>query len=206
MYLFGFSGPPHCGKDSIARTIAEMITAHDLPIFNIDVVIMSLAKPMRKIGMEFLGLDSADDEAYEDAKQRHHALLRHREPRPGLSHQQDSLREFMIWLSEKAIKPRYGFDFWARKMKWDLDGIWKTHCLVLVPDIGFQSEVDFFTKELGEDNVTIAQVMREGCTFSGDSRSYILSDKSNLSLMNNMSLEWAAQECLAHMQSIGWEL
>jgi hypothetical protein len=159
MYILGFSGPPYCGKDTIATQIQSLL--HE----TIDVDIMHLAEPMREMGMNLLGLSPELNIAYADAKKKPQPLFYTQEG----TH--DNLRQFMIWMSEQCIKPKYGKDFWARKLSFDY-GEWDNG-LLLVPDFGFNEEIEFFEGEIGFDNVATVQLYRSGTDFSNDSRSYV---------------------------------
>lgn len=205
MKVVGFSGPPHCGKDSIAKEIDR--TYWDLAdAESPQVVIMSLAWYMREMGMTLLGHDPDDDSLYAELKEERQELLE-RTPEfltPGTRYERDTLRQFMIELSERFIKPRYGQDFWARRLYQDLmEEGFDDDTIFLVPDFGFQVEPQFFMEKLGPENVLIVQVAREGCDFSKDSRSYVGADH-NLALENNATLGWAAQQVVAKMTNMGW--
>ena len=189
MYIVGFSGPPHCGKDSIARTMSSQFDSMEL----IDSYIMSLARPMRYNGMSLLGFDPQDDEKYAEVKDQKHELFG------------DTLRNHMIAESETFIKPRYGKDFWGRKLKVDAGIIWNENVVIFVPDFGFKEEVEFFEREIGCENVLTVQIERDGCDFSKDSRDYVCGENM-LRLYNNWSLEWAGMTIQAHMISMGWTL
>lgn len=201
MYLVGFNGPPKSGKDSIAN----MVDAWCGDFYHrIDAYQYSLAGPMREMGMTLLNAWSAyDDELYAELKAEPQLLLR---LEPGMEkHTHDNLRQFMIGLAEAFIRPRYGRNFWARRLKYVLGDEWLSHCLVLVPDIGFKEEVDYFVNELGENNVLIVHTYREGCDWTVDSRRYV-NGFNVLSVYNNGTLEEARDEVLAAMQGMNWNL
>lgn len=210
MYICGFSGPPGSGKDSIAREIASQLDPEGLTLQGrpLDTYIVSLAGPMRRMGMEFLGINPQDDELYAKAKQEPQELFKHGGPigsHGEFIYEYDTLRQFMIWLSEDVLKFRYGPDFWARKLKVDCESIWNSNCIILVPDFGFQAEVDFFTKEIGGENLLVVQVDRQDCDFSNDSRTYV-KGRNNIAIDNNSTLGWAAQQIIAKMINAGWKL
>lgn len=208
MYILGFNGPPHSGKDSIALAVESILEG----VYEFDGYVMSLAWPMREIGMRLLGMPPESNESYAEAKEKGHQLFEQKimnmtvDPPVQYATQWDNLRQFMIWMSEQAIKPRYGYDFWARKLRVDADFIWGDNCVLLVPDIGFTSEIDFFEADVGTANVLIVQTHREGCDFAKDSPDWCFAKSYNFDLYNNSTIEWAAQQIVAKIINIGWKL
>lgn len=191
MYVVGLNGPPHSGKDSIAVEIAAQ-----LPFlgFDISVYVVGLIRPLRFIGMNMLGLEPKDDAAYAMAKETQCALFNG-----------DTFRQFMIKASEQFFKKEYGQDFWTQQLKVDCREIWNKPCLVLIPDLGFQFESNFFVREIGEENFLLVQLERNGCDFSKDSRGYVHAPNL-IQIRNNQSLGWAAQAIIARMNKLGWTL
>lgn len=213
MYIVGFNGPPSSGKDSIAKTVGDMLIAN----YNYETFKMSLAGPMRKLGMELLRLNPEDNEAYAKAKSEGHELFTrtfyagtthsgpHMERKDLYSTQQDTLRQFIIQLAEQFIRPTYGRDFWARKLMLDAEFIGDDPVILLVPDIGFQEEVAYFEHRLGRANFLLARIERQDCDFSIDSRRSC-GATNVVSIQNNATLGWAAQGIIAAMINIGWKL
>jgi hypothetical protein len=77
-----------------------------------------------------------------------------------------SPRESLIFTSEKIIKPSKGSDYFGQCLADNIDSE-----LTVVSDGGFIEEIEPLV-ERGYD-VYIAQLTREGCSFDGDSRSYV---------------------------------
>jgi hypothetical protein len=80
-----------------------------------------------------------------------------------------SLRQAMIKVSENIIKPNYGEDYF---------GIMAAKALIegelnVFSDGGFQSELAPIIDKVGEDNVLIIRIHRDGCTFENDSRDFL---------------------------------
>ena len=90
-----------------------------------------------------------------------------------------SCREFMIHISEKFIKPVFGDDYFGNQVA--LKYINRDHHVtdVAVSDSGFQSELDALGRTVGESEVLIVRLWRDGYTFDGDSRSYINANSGN---------------------------
>lgn len=82
-----------------------------------------------------------------------------------------SSRQVQIEVSEQVIKPFYGKDFFgkatAKEMYCDLE---------VFSDGGFVEEITPLIERLGEDNILVIRVHREGYDFSGDSRSFLPDD------------------------------
>lgn len=199
MYIVGFSGPPYSGKDSIATAVEEILER----TYEFDGYVISLAYPMRELGMQLLGLNPGDNRAYADAKITGHKLFE-RNFGDGVC-QWDTLRQFMISFAEEWVRPRYGRDFWARKLKQDAGIIWNDNCVILIPDVGFPAEVEYFESEVGAPNVLIVRLERDDCNFKIDSRDYVVGTNVCV-VVNNATIEWAAQQIVAAMVNIGWKL
>jgi hypothetical protein len=96
-----------------------------------------------------------------------------------------SPREALIFVSEQIIKPAYGDDFF---------GIAAAQTLVeginVFSDGGFVPEVKALVGAVGYDNVLVIRMMREGCSFDNDSRSYLPDDlcRCVVDFSNNGSL------------------
>ena len=86
-----------------------------------------------------------------------------------------SWRKVYIALSEDYIKPRHGHEWFGSRF---MEAAHATGAeMLLVPAGGFRREAERVVRELGADDVRLVRLHREGCTFAGDSRSYIdLSD------------------------------
>ena len=80
-----------------------------------------------------------------------------------------SRRDALIHVSEDIIKPTYGADFFGKKTAEKLDSV-SSYCF---SDGGFVDEVLPLINTVGQNNICIVQLHRNGCTFSSDSRNYI---------------------------------
>lgn len=90
-----------------------------------------------------------------------------------------SCREFMIHISEKFIKPVFGDDYFGNQLAIKYINRDPHVTDMVVSDSGFQSELDALGCTLGESEVLIVRLHREGYTFNGDSRSYISARPGN---------------------------
>jgi hypothetical protein len=98
-----------------------------------------------------------------------------------------SIREAMIYVSEVICKPRFGDDFFGR-----------ARAAKLIPQLtyiddscGFVEELPPLIERVGQDNILLIRIHRDGCTFDGDSRK-LISDgviTNTFDVYNNGSLE-----------------
>jgi hypothetical protein len=171
-YVLGFNGPPRAGKDTAMNLFADHVDRSRW--INAPIIERPLAMPMRKMAFAALGLDYSFDR-YETLKDL---------PCPALAGQ--TIRQFMIALSEEFMKQKFGKEIWCRL--W-LESIPKNfNGIVLVPDVGFQVEANFMLNHFGYEDVVIVQVGREGKTFEGDSRENVSADQK-FTLTNNGTID-----------------
>lgn len=157
-YLIGMSGPPRSGKDSVGIALANLLhQKHAVEVHH-----RALSLPMRKTIYTLLGWEYTLKH-YESTKDV---------PLPALGGK--SIRQAMIALSEEHVKPTYGQGFWGHAMLNTLP-IPTNKCprIIVVTDMGFDAEVEVFVRMFGADNCVWPQIVRPGCTFEGDSRSYV---------------------------------
>jgi hypothetical protein len=80
-----------------------------------------------------------------------------------------SIREAMIYISEIIMKPRFGANFFGvARAKAIVDGE-----IAVDSSTGFIEELPPLIERLGQENILLIRVHREGATFEGDSRNYI---------------------------------
>jgi hypothetical protein len=80
-----------------------------------------------------------------------------------------SIREAMIYISEVICKPRFGDNYFGvARAKAILEGE-----IAVDSSTGFVEELPPLIERLGQDNILLIRVHREGATFEGDSRNYI---------------------------------
>ncbi len=87
-----------------------------------------------------------------------------------------SIREAMIYVSEVIVKPRWGEDWFGqarvRKMK-GFDGYCPFTPIFCDDSCAFVDELHPLIKYLGQENIILLRIHRDGFTFEGDSRNYI---------------------------------
>lgn len=86
-----------------------------------------------------------------------------------------SIRQLMIDVSEKWMKPCYGADIFGMIAARDLELYHvpndREHTIIYT-DGGFAEEVKTLADCYDASNIVIVRLYRDGCTFDGDSRSY----------------------------------
>lgn len=166
-YLIGFAGPPRSGKDTLARHLAAIIEDRH----KIQPQLLACSTPMREVVYAMLGQPYSDDH-YDKHKDIPQAAFGGK-----------SIRQAMIALSEEHVKPIYGHQFWGGSLlarRWD-----PLPQVVIITDCGFDAEVELFTGEYGMANVVYPQISRVGCSFEGDSRSYVGTPGRTTSIIND---------------------
>lgn len=144
------NGAPGCGKDTLANYLMANGTAQRK---------LSFKAPMFEIAMAMLGRDVFYEymEAYNDRARKEIPFT----GTPGMTP-----REFMIYISEKCIKPVFGNDYFGKRL---VESIGDATCVV--SDCGFAKEIHPILK--AGHQVTLIRLHRQGFTFDGDSRSHI---------------------------------
>lgn len=148
------NAPPGAGKDTIQRAILELTN---------DTHALEFKAPMFDIARSMLG-----DDGYSEFLQRYD----NRSTKEVGCHVCGGLspREFMIWISETVMKPRFGdkvFALRAYETYLSLD----SGDMLVFSDGGFPDEVAALV-EFGA-TVKLFRLHRDGYDFSGDSRNYI---------------------------------
>ena len=103
-------------------------------------------------------------------------------------------RDILIYLAEKVLKPKYGQDFIARETANTIAELIQLQreqnneeAVIVVPDLGFDYEIDTVRKMIPDAHVISVAVYRPGFTFKGDSRSYV--KNANFGLHNTENYE-----------------
>lgn len=98
-----------------------------------------------------------------------------------------SVREAMIYVSEVICKPRFGDNFFGVSRASKLQ-----EGLTYVEDsCGFVEELPPLIQRVGQDNILLIRIHRDGCTYEGDSRQMIPDGviDNTFDVYNNGSLE-----------------
>lgn len=190
MRVILLNGPPGCGKDTVGRILRD-------DYFGIGVAcLMKFADPVKtgthalyQVPPEFMHVD-----AYEHCKEISHLHFFGKTP-----------REAYIEFSEKLVKPVKGKDFFgrvaARRVK---EKTAYEYCIFT--DSGFAEEALPVIDLVGPENVLLINLIRAGCNFSSDSRSYLeLPLVARHIIVNDKDIEvLAARVCRAVQHRYGW--
>lgn len=184
------NGPPGSGKDEAARALCrdELQIAHKKFAGKLKrdlVCILDLPKTWNQMEV------SAD--RWKDTPNTQHCY--------GYTP-----RELAIWYSEDCIKPKLGKDFFGKVLSREIKG--SPARMVVISDSGFATEAAVLVKDFGKDNVLLIHLQRDGCTFEGDSRSYIELDGVTTIEINNRHDKdmYRIQIINAVYKWAGWEL
>lgn len=81
-------------------------------------------------------------------------------------------REVQISFAETWARPVFGYDIFGRLAVEYLKQL-TSFDMTVITDTGFREETIPIIRHVGHDNCLLIQLMRDECTFEGDSRSYI---------------------------------
>lgn len=145
------NGPPLSGKDTLADYIAERYCFINTTSFKkaLDVEVCNYYN----VSADFLQSVSSRENK-ELPQERFNGL---------------SARGARIHVSEDIFKPEHGKDVFGRLLAFDL--LVKGGAFV-ISDGGFTEEISALVDSLGAENVSVIRILRDGCTFEGDSRNY----------------------------------
>lgn len=169
------NGPPRSGKDYAGELIATAPAALGLaagPKVHVDKFARRLKESAHALYGIFVGLRPAPHDHFENRKD---AALPHFFGR--------SPREVYIALSERHMKAMHGRGIFGRLLAEDLEAEFPSRGSgleldeLIVTDSGFREEAEALLEHLRPSSCRLVRLRREGCTFDGDSRSYLdLSD------------------------------
>lgn len=187
MKLILLNGPPRCGKDTAAQILFDHYAS-------------TMSVRWDKFSMPHkLAFAAMVHEPVDEHGNVHHYEATKSDPIPWLG---VSYRQWQIDFSEKFMKPLYGETIFAR-MFLERQALRREaqNYLCVVSDCGFQVEVDTVAAVWNPTDLMVITVMRDGCTFAGDSRQYVKPANNSESLWkiayNNRSIAKFKTELLA---------
>lgn len=171
--IIALNGPPGSGKDTAASALSQRFQAFHY----------KLSHPLKVAIPALLGIEDRKVE-----------LENHKDEPMGVLFGK-SFRELQIELSEKFIKPVLGQAALASIAVQNIRNHIGPGRMCVVSDLGFQHEVDPLIRLVGKRNLLILQLVRDGCDFSKDSRSYVEHDDvTMIQLHNKHDLEMFRQQ------------
>lgn len=176
MRVIIFNGPANSGKDISVDYLQRQFNAYPF----------SFKSRLKKITLEVYGISEA---LWAQWYTREGKELP-RQDLDGLS-----AREALIEVSERVIKPYYGQDYFGKVEARRLNSLFhdREDQVVACSDAGFNDEVVPFVEMFGVEDIFVVKIRREGCSFKGDSRNWINTDRvpdSNyLTVSNNGTLQ-----------------
>lgn len=160
MKLILLNGPPRSGKDHATKLLLEKLDQ----VTHLE----RFSRPNKEAfaAMMFVPIDNLFRvDVFESNKEEMIPLL-------GVSY-----RQWQIDFSEKFMKPLYGNAIFGKLLFSRLEEVPKMYpfedygeVVVLVPDCGFQIEVNVVVNELPPEDILLIRLDRDSCSFAGDSR------------------------------------
>lgn len=179
-----FNGPPRSGKDTAAALLGDLLAKRGVLYGT-----YSFASPLKKAAHALYGLN-VPEKHFEDRKDK-----------PADEFFGGTPRRVYIDLSERAAKPIWGNDFFAKVAAQAMSRM-KSH--VVVSDCGFQHEIDVLKKSFPIGNILLIKMHRKGCDYSNDSRSYIKHDEdATFNIMNDQTIDHLRQDLDQILTHIG---
>ena len=182
------NGPAGCGKDTIANILSsEFDFRHHSMKYSL-VLAAAYAAGMSPIGLITLLNNRGTKDKVHDAL--------------GMSP-----RNWLIEVGENFIKPYFGKGvFGEREAARCQLAIQEGETSFVYSDGGFPEELEAMAKVLGEENILLVRLRRDGFTFEGDSRSYLepIGDMPYLDIkLEDGKPEKAAQDIMSvHIQML----
>ena len=149
-----FNGPPGSGKDMFGQALYQykFSVSKDTEVFK-----QSFKESLIEIALSIANVNRTTWNVWYTQKELP------RDELFGLS-----CRQFLIKVSEEAVKPCFGDTFFGEALAKKL--LFGTN---IITDGGFKSELEPIIKEVGVENILVIRMHREGHTFEGDSRGFI---------------------------------
>lgn len=149
------NGPPSSGKDTVGELLKEFYPG--------TVYLTKMAKALKERTHALYGMGTLAHDTFESMKDE-----------PASSFMGITPRQAYINVSEMLMKPVHGSGIWGKLLVEDIERNAEGADLVVVTDSGFASEAAPVMREMGVENITLLRIRRDGTSFEGDSRSYIM--------------------------------
>lgn len=167
------NGPPSSGKDTAAKHIRRWYNHEakkDGQGFSHQCMLDRMSMPVKRAFAGTVGLPITEDGVVEHWESRKEVII----SQFGVSY-----RQWQIDFSERFMKRLYGEVIFgellvARIRRRFEKGIAN---LMVIPDCGFQVEIQVFYHAFPQEDILLIRPHREGFTFARDSRSYVRAPK-----------------------------
>lgn len=163
MKIILLNGPPRCGKDTAVSILCDLYG--DTYTIRWERFSRPHKEAFAAMAREYID-DRFNVTQYEHRKDEVIPWL-------GVSY-----RQWQIDFSEKFMKPLYGEDIFSRMLIERIrHRIAVERYLCIISDCGFQTEVDALTARWRRNDLMLIRILRDGCSFKGDSRNYVFAHK-----------------------------
>jgi hypothetical protein len=170
------NAPPRAGKDAVA-----MIMFESLP----SIIPMKFAKRLKEAvhaSLNLLGING------KPLMHNFYECVKDDTDVPGFNGV--SPRQAYIQFSEGYAKPLWGDTVFGEWLADDIQLLNRNVAHhVVISDSGFESEARVLIERYGADNINLVRIMRPGCDFSRDSRSYLELPVRTSVIINDGTLE-----------------
>lgn len=167
MKAFLLNGPPRSGKDTAGEMLRGLTGG----------TLFKFADAVKTGAHTLHGFGWADAAYFEEVKEVPQEYLDGK-----------TWRQAYIEFSEKMVKPVLGSDFFGKALVRKLKNHAAHGFVAIVTDCGFAEEIRHVIDYAGSENVRLIRMYRDGCTFEGDSRSYLHAAVRNCEIRNNGTL------------------
>ena len=155
MHFIVLNGPPRSGKDTGTAIITRLYT---------DAMVYKMSRPLKRAIPAFFDIDDA---RWRQLQEQHKDIACN-------EFYQCTPREVQISLSEDWAKERFGVSIFGHLAVRFLSRSMTN--LVVIDDAGFEQELYPLFSKYGRSSFLLIRLYREGCTYEGDSRSYLSPD------------------------------
>ena len=183
MKVIFLNGPPRAGKDTIGHGLVSYLNNDD---DRFSAEIFKFAKALKDCVHVGLGLSGVPTDHFENVKDTPLKELNWQTP-----------RQCYIRMSENWLKPEFGREVFGNSLR-NTIRLAEDRCdVAVVTDSGFGYEAEPIINHYGPENCFLIRVKRQGCDFSGDSRSFIeLPQIEQYELLNNGTIEEAVEAAI----------
>ena len=190
------NGPPRAGKDTIGEIVANLTEARIYKFAEaLKVATHALFYALHGDLSPSTLVHAMQMNAFESRKDKPSPRFYGLTPRQGY-----------IGVSEKLLKPLFGERFFGEVLSDHIERDVPEHAVIT--DSGFASEAKVLIEDFGTANVSMIQVMRDGCDFSEDSRDWVnIPEIQTFLVRNHRTIQDLRNDIIAVLLSAdGWHV